>query len=305
MIFGSDGQPHFERRARNLMETEPFRHRGFNVPGLLLAEDPVETPESKIEISRLAPYSSPLAWRRGLYEVGRDLSWNEYDAWKKEVERHMNGKNKWDYLALMFKLANDLPDSVKRAGRAVYKHAQEPRHEEVSIVHRDALMILPIEELPEELKPSMDRSDGKRILGKYFKGIDGFTSSGEIKKAPDTEVIDMLIPEGYGYYIAPPEDLSLTVSHEWTGIPRDTVEDWYEAVERWKRRGVTQEMAEAEISSLYIRDIPGIYPVISTSFVEDCYDPLPNFATGAFNIDLARRSEFKPSDYGVFMATKR
>jgi hypothetical protein len=123
-----------------------FSYRGFAVPNLTLGAELIDNLGPGEPAYKLAPKSAPLSDRVALYVVGRDLAIEE-------------------------PLANDLPDSVKEAGRQVYADCQARQGR--GCWHKDGVLYLRADE-----KPKGATMPNGFVPAKYFKDIAGFKEDG-------------------------------------------------------------------------------------------------------------------------------
>ncbi len=221
-----------------------FQYRGINVPGLEIDVPGLKIPDYFSEpgvitvgaikhgklLYKLASNSVPLAWKAGLYLVGRDLALGIGDAC-------------W------------LHEFVKKAGEIVYSHAQKP--DARSVVHKDAVLFEPGATIKGTIRPR------GCIAAKYFKDIEGFdTQFEEIIPSPQKEIERVWVPKGNGRFIVP---TGYGAYHPVTGTPLETIEDREEAIKRWVNAGLTEEQARDELSRSYINGSPGTWLVTSSS----------------------------------------
>ena len=127
-----------------------FAYRGFEVPALEMPIDIISNLGTSEPAYKLAPNSTPLAWRVALYSVGRDEALGE------------------EYVEM-------LPTSVREAGRLVYFDAQERRAG--GGWHKDGVLYLSRDQTPKGMRQPKDEG---YVLAKYFKDIEGFNENGEI-----------------------------------------------------------------------------------------------------------------------------
>lgn len=221
-----------------------FQYRGIDVPGLEIDVPGLKIPDYFSDpgvitvgairhselLYELASNSVPLAWKAGLYLVGRDLALGIGDAF-------------W------------LPELVKKAGEIVYSHAQKP--DARSVVHKDAVLFEPGATIKGNTRPK------GCIAAKYFKDIEGFdTEIEEIKSSPQTKMEHVWVPKGKGRFIVPTR---YGAYHPVTGTPLETIEDREKAIKRWVDAGLTGEQASDELSRSYINGNPGTWLVTSSS----------------------------------------
>ncbi len=195
-----------------------FSYRGFNVPALNFASPPSFTYEAKTK-GDVVLMSSPLSWRAGLYAVGRDL-------------------------ALGVKAAQNLPESVKRAGKLVYLEA----HVEMEVcdsgqeyIHNDAVLIVPRSEAPK----GMLRMREPWMLTRFFTEIDGFKKEGgKIDIIPSPETRDQYVWLPANGYAVPTRD---GWQHP-VGTPFETVKSRETAIKNLvDRAGLNPDEAHNEI----------------------------------------------------------
>ena len=215
-----------------------FRYAGINVPGSEIPASLYSDLGSGEPAHVLAPRSSPLSLKVGLYMVGRDLELGIGDA-------------------------ESLPSDVKEAGRAVYAECQAKRGR--GHWHKDAVMIRPGDTIPGQSKPGDDY-----VVGIFFQNIKGFSKPNgrwDIDATPDTKEEKLWLPVGGGRYIVP----ARYGAYNSFGVPDETVEKEKEAIERWKSAGLTEDQARRELSRFY-RGEEGLFAVYSWSY--DLIGPL-------------------------------
>ena len=216
-------------------------YRNFNLPNLSLGAELIENLGTSEEAYKLAPKSAPLAWRVALYTVGRDLEIGE-------------------------PLADGLPESVKEAGRLVYKDAHDRKARNASgCWQKDGFLYLKRSDAPKGA-----RAPEGFVPGKYLKNIEGFDEKHgyAIKPSPETEEFLIWLPEGEGSFIVPTMDGAY---HPHTGTPFETIKDRDKAIKRWVDNGLTEEQAIKELSRFY-RMTEGTAAVLSWS--NGSYGPL-------------------------------
>ena len=218
-----------------------FTYMGFDIPGLEIPTSLIDDLGPGEPAYKLVPKSIPLAWRVGLYLVGRDLSLGIEDA---------------EYL----------PEPVKKAGKLVYQDTQKRKGR--GGWHKDGVLFLPKSETPKGMWQMKD----PYVLAKHFKDIEGFEEKdGEwkIKSLPDTREEYVWLPEGDGNFVVPPTKHEITPYHPITGTPFETIENREKAIKRWTDAGLTEEQAKKEVSRFYRRNSAGLAAVFSWSFGSD------------------------------------
>ena len=218
------------------VEIPAFRYRGFDIPALDVPEDLIANLGTSEPAHLLAPKSPPLAWRVGLYVVGRDLSLDEEDA-------------------------EMLPEPVRQAGRVVYDDCQartEPGKGS-GTWHRDAVLFEPGTSIKGNTRPGKDY-----VAARILTDLEGFEEiSGEwvIKASPDTKESRMWVPLGSGHFIVPTGDGAYDRE---TGIPNEVISNKSKAIKRWTEAGLTDEQAGRELTRFYSGD--GLRAVRSWSY---------------------------------------
>jgi len=216
------------------LKTPAFSYRGFDIPALDISADIIADLGTSEPAYKLAPKSAPLAWRVGLYMVGRDLVLDEEDA-------------------------KSLPEPVRQAGAMVYGdcHARTEPGKGSGAWHKDGILFEPGTSIKGSMRPGDDH-----IAARYFIDIEGFDEkTGDIKPFPHTREERIWVPYGDGRFIVPTRDGAYDPV---TGIPLETIADSKKAIKRWVDTGLTQEQAEAELSKFY-RSGSGIRAVLSWS----------------------------------------
>lgn len=260
-----------------------FSYNGIDVPSLDITNpfvanlrdvtSPVPGPGT-IPAYELAADSIPLVWYVALYSVGRDMNIKLEDP-------------------------EQLPDTVKKAGKMVYNHAQERQC--MGLYHRDAVLREPnVKRIRGEKKPK----DG--VAARYFADIAGFEYTGDdwkIIPAPETKEVSLWLPPGAGMpdevgdFVAPtPEG----IYHNLTGTPLRTVRGRERAIREWTKAGLTEEQAEKEVSRFFRGcEHSTVNAVLSWS--DQIYGPLsislnmqPDELIGGYGSFAARRKEARP-----------
>jgi len=208
-----------------------FTYRGIEVQPMTLSGDMIADLGTGTPAYKLAPDSTPLAYRVALYSVGRDLAWGEPDAEK-------------------------LPGEVKEAGKMVYEHNQKRPGK--GGWHKDGVLFLRRNEAPK----GMAKPSDEYALARYFRDIKGFDEkSYKIKSSPETTETLLWLPFGGGRYYVPTAN---GIFHPVTGTPFETIENEQKAIKRWMETGLTEEQARKELSRFY-RGSEGTRAVVSWS----------------------------------------
>jgi len=244
------------------LKVPEFSYRNFDAPNLSLSAELIQNLDTSEEAYKLAPKSAPLAWRVALYTVGRDLEIGE-------------------------PLADELPESVKEAGRLVYRDAQNRKERNASgCWHKDGVLYLKRSDAPKGA-----RAPEGYVPGKFLKNIEGFDEKRgyAIKPSAETEEFFVWLPEGGGSFIVPTVD---GAHNPYTGTPFETVKDKEKAIKRWVDNGLTERQAIKELSRFY-RMNEGTAAVGSWS--GDCDGPLC--------VDLGGEPRLRYSYIGSFAAS--
>jgi len=207
-------------------------YRGIDIPGSKILKTLYSDFGTSEEAYNLAPKSSPLSLKAGLYLIGRDLAYGIGDA-------------------------DSLPEPVKEAGRLVYEYAQQRKGR--GVCHKDGVIIELNATIPGNIRPGEDY-----VVGIYFQNIRGFKKKGDgswdIDTLPETREEKIWLPEGGGSFIVP----TRYGSNNRLGLPDETIEDENEAIKRWVDAGFTEEQARKELSRFYKRN-QGTAAVLSWS----------------------------------------
>lgn len=198
-----------------------FSYRNFDMPNLSLGAELIQNLGTSEEAYKLAPKSTPLAWRIALYTVGRDLEIGE-------------------------PLADELPESVKEAGRLVYKDAHDRKARNASgCWHKEAIKFLPMSEKPR----GVFAPEGYALARHFRDAI--FVKEGNIYRIQpsekDPEGALKLIPKGGGSFIVPTK----YEIYDPDGMPEATEADMEKAVRMWVNWGLTEKQARNELSRFY------------------------------------------------------
>ncbi len=191
--------------------------------------------------STLVPDSAPLADKVAFYRIGRDLE---------------------SQLESVREVADDLPDPVKRIGRALYAHCQKMRKDKdmfLSVIHKDALLVEPKATIPGNPRPGKDY-----VAVRYFQNIEAFSRDlRDVVVTPETIEERLWLP-GSGA-ILPTEGQNTKF-----GLPQATG-DRNEAVKAFASAdlGLTEETAKSEVSDLDTPYYQGFYIVRSAY---SCYN---------------------------------
>lgn len=208
-----------------------FTYRGFDVPGLEISTDLIDNLETNKQVYELAPKSVPLAWRVGLYMVGRDLALGNEDA-------------------------EALPEPVRQAGSMVYEDCQARKGR--GVWHKDGVIFGPESTIRGSIRPGKDY-----VAARFFQNIEGFEEGDDawkIKPSPKTREERIWVPYGDGRFIVPTMDGAYNPT---TGTPFEIIADRNKAIKRWVDADLTEEQAEKEISRFYRGD--GVCAVYSWS----------------------------------------
>jgi len=202
-----------------VLQTPAFTYRGFDIPALDVPGELIDNLGTAEPAYKLAPKSAPLAWRVGLYMVGRDLELGEDDA-------------------------ETLPEPVRQAGRMAYEDCQARRGR--GAWHKDGILFEPEATIRGSVRPGKDY-----FAARFFRDIEGFEQTDDgwkIKPSPDTRESRIWVPYGSGHFIVPTGDGAYNPI---TGTPFETIKDRDRAINRWLDAGLTEEQAEAELSRFY------------------------------------------------------
>lgn len=212
------------------VKTPAFSYKGFDIPALDVPTNLINDLNTKEPAYKLAPKSSPLAWRAGLYTVGRDLAMDEADA-------------------------ESLPEPIRQAGSMVYKDCQA--REGRGVWHKDGIVFEPEATIKGKVRPGEHY-----IAARYFINIEGFDKeTHEIKTLSSTREERIWVPRGDGNFIVPTK---YGAYDPITGMPFETIIDRNEAIKRWTKANLTEKQAKKEISRFY-RGSSGTYAVSSGS----------------------------------------
>lgn len=263
-----------------IVKIPAFSYRGFDIPAVDMSTDLINDLGTSEPAYKLAPKSAPLAWRVGLYMVGRDLELGEA-------------------------YAEALPEPIRQAGSMVYKDCQARKGR--GVWHKDGVLI----EGTDATIKGNTRPGKDYLAARFFKDIDGFEEKDgiwQIKPSPQTREERVWVPKGGGSFIVPTMDGAYNPI---TGLPFETIESRDNAVNRWIDAGLSPEEADNEVSRFY-RD-SGTHAVLSWSF--DYYGPLcvsvfsepggrdSSFGSSALSRS-AERSEAAPQNTGFRMLTE-
>jgi hypothetical protein len=235
-------ESHMTMEESQKLKIPGFKYRGFDIPGSELSPSLIDNLGTSDWAYAIAPKSVPLAWKVGLYMVGRDLDL---------LPR---------YCHLRFsKETKELPEPVKEAGRVVYSHCHQ--REEGGVWHKDGVLIVPRSEAP---KGILQPKDDNYTLARYFKDIDSFEEKNgvwTIKPSAQTEETLVWLPRGFesagiptfdtDSYIVPTMDGAYNPI---TGTPFETIVDRTRAIKRWVKAGLSEQQAEKELSVFYKSD---------------------------------------------------
>jgi len=223
-----------------IVKIPAFSYRGFDIPAVDMSTDLINDLGISEPAYKLAPKSAPLAWRVGLYTVGRDLELGEADA-------------------------EALPEPIRQAGSMIYKDCQartEPGKGS-GVWHKDGILI---EGTDSTIRGSV-RPGKDYLAARFFKNTEGFEErdgTWQIKTSPQTREERVWVPNGGGNFIVPTMDGAYNPI---TGLPFETIENRSKAVKRWIDAGLTPEEADKEISRFYRNQ--GTRAVYSWSYVDD------------------------------------
>lgn len=217
-------------KTAEVMKTPSFSYRGFDIPALRISTELIADLGTSEPAYKLAPKSAPLAWKVGLYMLGRDLALGEEDA-------------------------KALPEPIKQAGRMVYEDCQARTKPDKGsgAWHKDAVLFEPEATIKGSIKPGNDY-----IAARYFIDIEGFDEkTNKIKPSPRTREERIWVPKGDGWFIVPTK---YGLFNPITGTPEETIADRGEALKRLADAG----LAENELSRHH-RGSSGTYAVNSWS----------------------------------------